>query len=265
MMNVRDLLSLEGRVAIVTGGRGLYGASISEGLAEMGAIVFIASRNEEKCEEYAAVLREKGYTAYGAQLDLSDDASIDRLVDRVMRQCGKIDILVNNAVNSSMDNTMENLERKDLETTQDVNLNGQIVISKKVIEQMMKRGSGNIINMSSIRGIDAPHFPLYPKGMISGIGYTTEKWALVGATKWMAAYYGKHNIRVNCICPGGYNPALADHPERSAFVKTYEDNCPLGRWATDYDIKGPVVFLASDASGYVTGHTLVMDGGWTIW
>jgi NAD(P)-dependent dehydrogenase (short-subunit alcohol dehydrogenase family) len=263
-MNVRNLLSLEGRIAIVTGGRGLYGSAISAGLAEMGATVIIASRNEEKCEEYAGTLRDQGLNAFGAQLDLASDESINRLVNDTIEKYGRIDILVNNAMLNDGDNNLENISRAELELGESVNINGQIMISKQVVQHMVRQNSGNIINISSIRGIDSPHFPFYPEGQTSGINYNSCKWALIGVTKWMAGFYGKNNIRVNCICPGGYNPHM-DNNLKPAFVQTYIDNCPLKRWANEDDIKGPVVFLASDASGYVTGLTLTMDGGWTIW
>ena len=107
---------------------------------------------------------------------------------------------------------------------------------------------------------------LYPEGWgDQTVNYTTEKWAMVGLTKYMAGRYGKHHIRVNCIAPGGFDPGKPGDSVWDAFHKNYIDNCPLGCWANEDDIKGPVVFLASEAANYVTGATLVMDGGWTIW
>ncbi len=266
MSHINDLFSLNGRVAIVTGGRGLYGASISRGLCEAGASVVIASRNGEKCEELAKELRAEGYEAVGISLDLDSDESIKSFVSEVMQRYGKIDILVNNAVDRRNMTPLSSATREQLQASASTNLNGQILLSQAVIEHMIKQGGGNIINISSMRGIDCPHFPFYPESMgDQPVNYTTEKWAMVGLTKYMAGRYGKHGIRVNCIAPGGFNPGLSDNPDKKGFVSTYIENCPLGRWANDDDIKGPVVFLASDAAGYVTGATLVMDGGWTIW
>lgn len=266
MTHTKDLFSLDGRVAIVTGGRGLYGASISLGLCEMGATVIVASRNGEQCEEYAATLREQGYAAYGMSLDLSDDASIRTFVDEVIARFGQIDVLVNNAVDRRNMTPLSTATRDKLRDSAEVNLNGQILLSQAVLEHMIPRGKGSIVNIGSMRGLDCPHFPFYPDSMgDQPINYTTEKWAMVGMTKYMAGRYGKHGIRVNCVAPGGYNPKLSDHPDTKKFVDTYIENCPLQRWATEDDIKGPVAFLASDASAYVTGATLVMDGGWTIW
>ena len=266
MVHTKELFSLDGRVAIVTGGRGLYGASISLGLCEMGATVVIASRNGAACEEYAAQLREQGYNAIGLSLDLSDDESIKALAKEVADRYGKIDILVNNAVDRRNMVSLQDATRQKLQDSADTNLQGQILLSQAVLEYMIPAGKGSIINISSMRGLDCPHFPFYPETWgDQPINYTTEKWAMVGMTKYMAGRYGKHNIRVNCIAPGGFDPGLADDSDKKAFQKTYIDNCPLRCWANEDDIKGPVAFLASDASGYITGATLVMDGGWTIW
>lgn len=266
MKHAKELFSLKGKVAIVTGGRGLYGSSITEGLCEMDATVVIASRNGAKCEGYAKELRGKGYQAVGMSLDLSDDASIKALARNVYERFGKIDILVNNAVDRRNMVSLQDATRQKLQDSASTNLQGQILLSQAVLEYMIPAQSGSIINISSMRGIDCPHFPFYPETWgDQAVNYTTEKWALVGLTKYMAGRYGKHHIRVNCIAPGGFDPGLADNPDKQAFQKTYIDNCPLGCWANEDDIKGPVVFLASEAANYVTGATLVMDGGWTIW
>lgn len=266
MKNARDLFDLTGKVAIVTGGRGLYGASISEGLCEMGATVVIASRNEAKCEEFAGELREKGMKAEGRALDLSDDNSIRALASGVYETYGRIDILVNNAVDRSNMVSLQDATRQKLQDSASTNLDGQLLLSQAVLEYMIRQEQGSIINISSMRGLDCPHFPLYPEGWgDQPVNYTTEKWAMVGMTKYMAGRYGKHHIRVNCIAPGGFDPGLSDDPMKKDFVEAYIKNCPLGCWANEDDIKGPVVFLASEAANYVTGATLVMDGGWTIW
>ena len=265
MRNTKDLYALDGRVAIVTGGRGLYGHSISLGLCEMGASVVIASRNAAKCEEYAASLRAQGYTAVGMALDLGDDASIRSFVRAVIDHFGRIDILVNNAVDRSNLTPLSSATREKLQASMNTNLNGQILLSQAVLEYMIPAKKGSIINIGSMRGLDCPHFPFYPESMgDQSVNYTTEKWAMVGMTKYMAGRYGKDGIRVNCIAPGGYNPRVSEDTA-NGFAKTYIENCPLHRWADEDDIKGPVTFLASDASAYVTGATLVMDGGWTIW
>ena len=265
-MHAKELFSLEGKVAIVTGGRGLYGAAICEGLCEMGATVIVASRNGEKCEEFAEVLRQQGHSAFGMALDLSDDDSVKALPKAVFDRFGRIDILVNNAVDRRNMTSLADATRQKLQDSASTNLNGQILLSQAVLRYMIPAERGSIINISSMRGLDSPHFPFYPEAMgDQPVNYTTEKRAMVGLTKYMAGRYGKHHIRVNCIAPGGFNPGLAEDPDKKAFVDTYIANTPLGCWASYDDIKGPVAFLASDAAAYVTGATLVMDGGWTIW
>ena len=178
MRHTKDLFSLDGRVAIVTGGRGLYGHSISLGLCEMGATVVIASRNGEKCEEYAAQLRQQGYDAIGMSLDLNDDDSIKNFAKAVYDKYGKIDILVNNAVDRRNLTSLADATRQKLQDSASTNLNGQILLSQVVLEYMIPQKKGNIINISSMRGLDCPHFPYYDKDQ--SINYTTEKWAMVG-------------------------------------------------------------------------------------
>lgn len=266
MVHTKELFKLDGKVAIVSGGRGLYGRAISAALCEMGATVIIASRNGQACTAYAKELEKQGYSACGMKLDLADDASVQGLAKAVYDRFGRVDILVNNAVDRSNMTGIPEATREKLQASVDVNLNGQILLSQAVLQYMIPANSGSIINISSMRGLDCPHFPFYPEGWgEQPVNYTTEKWAMVGLTKYMAGRYGKHNIRVNCIAPGGFDPGLAEDPEKKVFQKTYVENCPLGRWATEDDIKGPVAFLASDAAAYITGATLVMDGGWTIW
>ena len=266
MRHTKDLYDLTGRVAIVTGGRGLYGSSISTALCEMGATVVIASRNGKACDAFAQTLRDQGYNAIGLSMDLSNDDSIRSLCKEAYERFGRIDILVNNAVDQSNNVSLQDACREKLQAAMNSNINGPIMLCQEVLQYMIPACSGSIINISSIRGVDCPHFPFYPEGWgDQEVNYTTEKWAMVGLTKYMAGRYGKHGIRVNCIAPGGYDPGLADNPMKKAFVDTYIANTPLQRWANEDDIKGPITFLASDASSYVTGATLVMDGGWTIW
>ena len=265
MKSAKELFDLSGKVAIVTGGRGLYGKSITEGLCEMGASVVIASRNKARCEELAAELREKGLDAVGAKLDLADDGSIKELVGGVLSEYGKIDVLVNNAVDRRNMTSLNEATRQKLQDSCNTNLQGQLMLSKEVLlRAMIPAESGSIINISSMRGLDSPHFPFYPDVMgDQPVNYTTEKWAMIGMTKYMAGRYGQYHIRVNAVAPGGFNPNL--DPETNSFVQTYIDNTPLHCWANEDDIKGPVCFLASEAANYVTGATLVMDGGWTVW
>jgi NAD(P)-dependent dehydrogenase (short-subunit alcohol dehydrogenase family) len=265
MRQVQDLFNLNGKIAVVTGGYGLYGHSISEALAEAGARVVIAARNEDKCCEAAAKLTQRGLLATAMQLDLSDEYSICRLIDDVVARFGWLDILVNNAVLRTEPQDLDQMTVVEWQKQQAVNSTGLAVICREAVRVMRPMHAGNIINISSIQGVVGPHFPVYgATGMTSPAYYTYEKWGMVGLTKWMANRYGPDGIRVNCISPGGYVGENAPD-DSNEFVRNYKKLTPLGRFADDEDIKGPVVFLASDAAKYVTGHNLLLDGGWTSW
>jgi NAD(P)-dependent dehydrogenase (short-subunit alcohol dehydrogenase family) len=163
-------------------------------------------------------------------------------------------------------NDLEKTTQEGWEAAQHVNGTGTMLITREVVKAMVPRRKGNIINIGSIQGTVGPHFPVYgDTGMSSGIEYTYAKWGMVGMTKWLANFYGRYNIRANCISPGGYNPGVENDVQRGEFVDNYKRLTPLGRFGDDDDIKGPIVFLASEASRYVTGHNLAVDGGWTSW
>lgn len=260
------MFRLDNKVAIVTGGAGLFGKPISMALAEAGAQVIVASRDESKCKEFAASIRSKNFNAEGMFLDLSDENSILEFTESINDKYGRIDILVNNAVSREGLKDLEEVSKKEWEAAQNINSTGMILLTQAVIKLMRKQRSGNIINIGSIQGSVGPNFPVYGNtGMTSPINYTYDKWAMVGFTKWIANYYGKFNIRANCISPGGYGPGVAKMIGKNEFVENYKRLTPLGRFADDEDIKGPVVFLASDASAFITGHNLLVDGGWTSW
>ena len=260
------MFRLDNKVAIVTGGAGLFGKPISMALAEAGAQVIVASRDESKCKEFAASIRSKNLNAEGMFLDLSDENSILEFTESINDKYGRIDILVNNAVSREGLKDLEEVSKKEWEAAQNINSTGMILLTQAVIKLMRKQRSGNIINIGSIQGSVGPNFPVYGNtGMTSPINYTYDKWAMVGFTKWLANYYGKFNIRANCISPGGYGPGVAKMIGNNEFVENYKRLTPLGRFADDEDIKGPVVFLASDASAFITGHNLLVDGGWTNW
>ena len=199
-------------------------------------------------------------------LDLSDENSILEFTKSINDKYGRIDILVNNAVSREGLKDLEEVSKKEWEAAQNINSTGMILLTQAVIKLMRKQRSGNIINIGSIQGSVGPNFPVYGNtGMTSPINYTYDKWAMVGFTKWIANYYGKFNILANCISPGGYGPGVAKMIWKNEFVENYKRLTPLGRFADDEDIKGPVVFLASEASAFITGHNLLVDGGWTSW
>ncbi len=266
MDNVFKRFSLKGKVVVVTGGAGLYGQPICTALAEAGALVVIASRDERKCTEFARSLSEKGYQAIGKALDLADENNIQNFVKDIASTYGSIDVLVNNAVSREGFKNLDDMSKLEWEASQQINSTGMMLITKEVLQQMRAQQSGNIINIGSIQGVVGPNFPVYgDTGMTSPINYTYDKWAMIGFTKWIANYYGKFNIRANCISPGGYGPGIAEAIGENEFVHNYKRLTPLGRFADENDIQGPILFLASEASAYVTGHNLLVDGGWTSW
>lgn len=258
---------LDDNVVVVTGGAGLYGKPISTALAEAGALVIIASRNIKDCQAQAEALVNSGLKAEAIALDLSSEDSINEFAVQIRNKYGRVDVLVNNAVSrEGYDKQMGELTRADWEKSQAVNSTGLVLLTQAMLNIMLANGSGNIINIGSIQGAVGPNFPVYGNtGMSSPLNYTYDKWAMVGFTKWIANQYGKNNIRCNCISPGGYGPGIREHFDENEFTVNYKRLTPLGRFAEDDDIKGPVVFLASKASAYITGHNLLVDGGWTSW
>lgn len=260
------MFRLDEKTVIVTGGAGLYGKPISLALAEAGANVIIASRDETKCKEYAKELREKKLSVEGIFLDQGDEKSITDFTNLILKRYKHIDILVNNAVSREGCKDLGVLSKTDLEKSQLINYTGLMLLTQAVIKIMVEQNEGNIINISSIQGAVGPNFRVYgDTGMSSPVTYTYEKWGMVGFTKWIANYYGRFNIRANCISPGGYGPGIRAGKLKDEFIENYIRLTPLRRFAEEDDIKGPVVFLASEASAYVTGHNLLVDGGWTSW
>lgn len=275
-IHVMELFRLDGRVAVVTGGAGLYGSVIATALAEAGATVVIASRNLARCEERAAQLRDSGYRTLAMPLDLTDDGSIMALKDRVVAAFGHVDILFNNAAGRAAGTaeeqmrrgfaaprlSMDGMTRPQWEAAMAVNASGLFICAQVFAEQMKVQGNGgNIVNISSIYGMVGPTFPIYEgTQMTVPPDYAFAKGGIINFTRYLATWYAPYGIRVNCISPGGY---YAGQPE--AFVRNYERRVPLGRMARWNDLKGAAVFLASDASQYITGQNLAVDGGWTAW
>ena len=257
-MDIWKLFSLDGKVALVTGGAGLVGSSISEALAEARAVVIIASRDIKKCQAKAGELRKQGLEVRAEQLDITDERSVNDLKDRIVSEWGRIDILVNNAVSRPMKRFDSPIE--DWESSMKVNSTGVFLCIRVILSQMLKQNQGNIINISSIYGMVGPDFRIYDgTDMDMPPDYAFHKGGLINFTRYLATRFAPH-IRVNCISLGGL---FADQPTK--FVESYNRRVPLGRMAKEDDLKGAVVFLASDASAYVTGYNLMVDGGWTAW
>lgn len=258
-MSVLDSFSLEGRIALVTAGAGpLFGSSLSEGLAEAGATVIVASRSLEHNVAFADKLRQQGYQAHGMQLDISDGESIQRLHDQILKEFGRLDVLVNSAL-TGRGGSFETQSPADWLENAKGNMVGLFAICQLFVSDMVQQKKGSIINISSIYGVVANDPTLYEgTTMLQPPSYNFVKAGMINFTRHIANYYGKKGVRANCISPGGY---FDNQPQ--PFVENYCKRVPIGRMLDNEDVKGSVVFLASDASSYVTGVNLMVDGGWT--
>lgn len=257
---VLDLFSLRGRVALVTGGAGRYGRGICEGLAEAGASVIVASRGLARCEALAADLQKRGLQAGAAALDLSNERSLEEAWERIERQWCGVDVLVNNAVARS-EPRFEAVTGRDWEETLRVNATGLFLMCRRAGLHMAAKGRGSIVNVASIHGVVSADFHVYGStGLTSPADYAFEKGGMLQLTRYLAVKLAPHNVRVNAVSPGGlYAPSMP-----TEFVQNYCMRTPMGRMAGLDDIKGAVVFLASDAAAYVTGQNIVVDGGYTV-
>lgn len=260
-MGILDEFSLRGKVALVTGGAGLYGRQLVAAMAEAGARTFVASRNVEALEKIARAHRDHGEDVTALQYDQGDEASVLALRDDLLRRAGSIDVLVNNTVSRPM---REKGFRDDVATfaeSMKVNATGLFVITRAFGDAMAECGRGSIVNIGSIQGLIGPDPTIYRGTEMSGWypDYFFHKGGMVNFTRFIGSYYGLKGVRCNCVAPGGF---LTDKmPE--AFVRQYSEKTFLGRLANDTDLKGIVVFLASDASAYITGATIPVDGGYT--
>lgn len=253
-----DLFSCKNKVAVVTGGAGLIGKEIVRTLNEFGAKVYIADINEEKTGEVI-----KDTEIKYVNLDITSEASIREAIANVIQNEGRVDILVNSAYPRTKDwgAKLEQVPFRSWRTNVDSHLGGYFLCCREAAEQMKRQGGGVIINLASIYGVVAPDFSIYEETeMTMPVAYSAIKGGIIALTKYIATYYAKYNIRANVISPGGI---FDNQPQ--AFVEKYSKKTPLGRMGKPSDVIGAVIYLASDASSYVTGHNLVVDGGWTVW
>ena len=254
--NVRELFDLSGRTALVTGGSRGIGKEMAEGLAEAGANLVLCARRQEWLDETVEGFKKDGVDVRGVVADVSDAAQVQNVVDETVSHFGRVDILVNNA-GVSWGAMPEDMPLEKWQKVLDVNLTGCFLMAQAVGREMLKHGSGSIINIASISGMtSSANGPFYA-------GYVASKAGLIGLTRELAASWGRKGIRVNAIAPGFFRSRLAD-----AVIDIYEtsikENSPIPRVGREGELKGAVVFLASDASSYVTGQTIVVDGGFTI-
>jgi len=253
--------SLEGKIVVVTGGTRRYGYHFAEALAGAGGTVILTSRDKKRAEERAEIIRKRGQKAFGYSLELARDDSLSEFVTAVIKTHKKIDVLVNSA-RTIPQMPHQEITREELDRSFTINVVGLILLTRRVAEEMKKAGGGNIINISSIYGMGGQRLSIYedPDASIS-LDYPIQKGGIIAYTKQLATTLAQYNIRANCLSLGGFREASQD----PCFVERYQQHVPLGRMASGEDVKGPIVFLASDASCYMTGANLVVDGGWTAW
>jgi NAD(P)-dependent dehydrogenase (short-subunit alcohol dehydrogenase family) len=254
---IQELFDLKGKVALVTGGSGLFGRQITEALAEAGARTIMASRNIEKLREQAELFRKNGLAVDTLQYDQSSEASIKQLLKQTLDLAGKVDVLVNNSVLRTMKHWTDPAE--NFTKSMEVNATGLFVMTRVFGDQMAEQGKGSIINIGSIQGVVGPDFTLY-EGLNWGAppDYFFHKGGLLQLTRYAASVLGPRGVRVNSLSPGGFFTG-----QEQSFVTRYNARTFLGRMADETDIKGGIVFLASDASAYITGANIAVDGGYT--
>lgn len=275
-MTIQEKFDLTGKTAVVTGGSGLLGKEFCRTLAEAGANVVVADIAEAAANDVAADLADAGYATAGFGLDVTRQDSVNALVDATLKQFGSLDILVNSAaLDPKFDaaaskkgiapGAFENYPLEDFKAAVDVNLTGMFLVTQACVKPMVKVGKGSIINICSTYGLNGPDQRLYLNDDGSRIAYkpvyyTTTKAGVVGFTKYLAAYYAGTDLRVNALTPGG---VFNNHND--TFNRKYSEKTIMGRMAHKDEMNGALLFLASDASSYMTGNNVIVDGGWTAW
>lgn len=274
MSTIPEMFDLTDRAAVVTGGSGLLGKQFCLTLAEAGAAVVVVDINEEGAQAVADEITAAGGKAFAAPTNIADPKSVNAMMDKTLAEFGRLDVLVNSAaldpkfdpdsIGEQGANAFETFPLEGWQQALDVNLTGMFLCSQAAVKPMLEQRKGSIINLCSTYGLGGPDQRLYQrKGqppMYKPVTYTVTKSGVIGMTKYLATYYGTRNIRVNTLTPGGvYN----NHdPE---FTAAYSYRTAMGRMAEQHEMNGALLFLASDASSYMTGNNLIVDGGWTAW
>jgi NAD(P)-dependent dehydrogenase (short-subunit alcohol dehydrogenase family) len=269
----KSFFDLSGKTAIVTGAVGILGHRFCRGLAEFGARIAVVDLDQDRCSAFAKELEQDyGTLAIGISCDVADPMSVATMVQKVVERFGAIHILHNNAASKSADldaffATTEDYSLSEWRKIMSVNVDGMFLVAQAVGGQMQKQGTGgSIIQTSSIYGLVSSDKRIYEGSFYLGrqisnpAVYSTSKAAVVGLTRYLAANWGDSGIRVNALVPAGVESGQND-----TFKSRYSARVPLGRMANADEMVGAIVYLASDASSYVTGHCLVVDGGLSAW
>jgi NAD(P)-dependent dehydrogenase (short-subunit alcohol dehydrogenase family) len=275
-MKIQEKFDLTGRVAVVTGGVGLLGTEFCKTLAEAGAAVAVVDLNASASQAVMDSLTNSGYPALALPTDITQPDSVNAAVEKVLSTFGRLDILVNSAaldpkfdpeaVNKGITpGAFEDYPLDLWNSALNVNLTGMFLMTQACVKPMIEQGKrGSIINICSTYGLNGPDQRIYVKEgkrvAFKPIYYTVTKSGVMGFTKYLAAYYAETEIRVNALTPGGVFNNHEDY-----FVKNYSAKTILGRMAKKDEMNGALLFLASDASSYMTGNNVVVDGGWTAW
>jgi gluconate 5-dehydrogenase len=257
-VNARELFDLSGKVAIVTGGGTGIGRQMAEALAESGADLVLCARKAERCEQAATELSELGIRAIGVGCDVRDPEQVQAVVDRTRSELGSIDLLVNNA-GTVWGASPEDTPLDGWQKVVDVNLTGVFLCSQAAGRVMIEQGGGKIVNIASVAGLQGG-----PPEVMNAISYNASKGGVIAFTRDLACKWARHGINVNAIAPGWFPSDMSGYVLERHEERLLE-NIPLRRFGGAHDLKGAVVFLASRASDYVTGHTLIVDGGQSAW
>lgn len=254
-MHVKDLFTIKGKIALITGGGSGLGAQMAAALAEAGADVALAARKIERCRTAAEKIREEaGVRTMALRCDVTDPEEVRRMVDSVLGEFGRIDILVNNS-GTNWGAPAADYPLKGWKKVIDVNLNGTFFCCQAAGRAMIRQESGTIINVASVAGMRG-----FEPETMDAVAYPASKAAVINLTRDLAAKWARYHIRVNAIAPGWFPTdmttwVMQDHGDRIV------NGIPMRRIGKDYELKGAVLFLASEASSFVTGHTLCVDGG----
>ena len=252
------LFDLTGKTAIVTGGGKGIGRQLAQGLAEAGADIVVCARQAERCEQAAAELEQLGVRALGLGCDVRDPEQVQGVVAKTVADFGGVDILVNNA-GTVWGATPEDTPLEGWQKVVDVNLTGVFLFSQAAGREMIDAGGGTIVNIASVAGLRSG-----PPEIMNTIAYNATKGGVIAFTRDLAGKWAQHGIRVNAIAPGWFPSDMANFvlDQHGDEIKRH---IPLGRFGGPEDLKGAAIFLASEASAYVTAQTLVVDGGQSAW